>query len=810
MRLLLLAAAWVGGVWLGLEADFRPAAIYVLLAACLTLGLCLFLLRWRLFPVAVAALLLLGLWRADSIEFPAQPLTTADQQQVLVTRIIAADPGATSRQVRFELEVSAIDRGDGTEEASGRLLVYAAPPAELAARRPSPHFRYSDVMTIQGTLHRPQPIDGFKYPKYLAARGIGGILFASEVEAQGEAGNGWREGIYDIRRLSETLEAALPSPQSSLSQALLLGQRASLPQGLEDRFRDTGASHLLAISGLHVGVLMVVALGASALLLGRRRHMYLMVPLIVIWTYAVVAGGSPSALRAAAMGTVYMAALALGRPNSILPALGLAAIAMTAVSPGLLQRVGFQLSFAAVAGISLAHSYFSAYQPDRAANGWRWLLRPLLGLAIVSAAAAVATWPLVAFYFDSVGLMSIPVTLLAVPAMPLVLVGSMAAVLAGLIHPALGEFFGFIVWAPLTYLIGIVSVFPAWTWQPEWAGKWLAVGWYGGLGLLLLMGRPRLPAGFGTLVIHPVIQWSKSAAAFRPPPRRAGVIAMAAVALAIGASMLWLRVASTPDGLLHVQFFDVGQGDSALITTPSGRRVLVDGGPDWNSAIDSLADAGSSSGRTLDLVVLTHLDADHSRGLLHVLEHYRIGGVLEGKESRAASTYGQWQAELRRQEITPINVYQGYEIVLGGGVTLEVLNPRVAAGAAETVREADSNNDGVVVRLTYGSVSFLLTGDIETATEHRLVNGPDILASDVLKVAHHGSRTSSTEEFLAAVAPAVAVVPVGRDNPYGHPNRDVIGRLETRLGASGVFRTDRDGDVEFATDGTSLWVRTEL
>ena len=550
---------------------------------------------------------------------------------------------------------------------------------------------------------------------------------------------------------------------------------------------------------------MVVALGASALLLGRRRRLYLIVPLIVIWAYAVVAGGSPSALRAAAMGTVYLAALAVGRPNSVLPALGLAAIAMTAVSPGLLQRVGFQLSFAAVAGISLAHSYFSAYEPDRASNEWRWTLRPLLGLAVVSAAAAVATWPLVAFHFDSVGLMSVPVTLLAVPAMPLVLVGSMVAALAGLIHPALGEFFGLIAWAPLTYLIGVVSVFPAWTWQPEWAGKWLAVGWYGGLGILLLVGHPRKLAGLGTVLSH-LSQWTKSPAAFRPPPRQAGVIAVAAVALAIGASMLWLRVASTPDGLLHVQFFDVGQGDSALITTPSGRRVLVDGGPDWNSAIDSLADAGSSSGRTLDLVVLTHLDADHSRGLLNVLERYRIGGVLEGKESRAASMYAQWQAELRRQEITPTSIYQGYKIVLGGGVMLEVLNPRAAGGTAETALETASNNDGVVVRLTYGSVGFLLTADIESATELRLVNGPDILVSDVLKVAHHGSRTSSTEEFLAAVAPAVAVVSVGRDNTsFGHPSPAVIGRLETRLGASGVFRTDRDGDVEFVTDGTSLW-----
>ena len=203
--------------------------------------------------------------------------------------------------------------------------------------------------------------------------------------------------------------------------------------------------------------------------------------------------------------------------------------------------------------------------------------------------------------------------------------------------------------------------------------------------------------------------------------------------------------------------------------------------------------AGDSS---LDLVVLTHLDADHSRGLLEVLERFDIGAVLVGKDAPAAAMNAQREGELTRRHLSPVQVYNGYQIDLGSGVVLDVLNPR--ADAIDS-RVPASNNDSVVLRLAYRSISFLLTGDVESEAEPLLARHDSEVASTVLKVAHHGSNTSSTDAFLDRVSPSAAVVSVGQDNLFGHPNLQVMESLESRLGAPGVFWTDRDGNIEFVT-----------
>ena len=278
---------------------------------------------------------------------------------------------------------------------------------------------------------------------------------------------------------------------------------------------------------------------------------------------------------------------------------------------------------------------------------------------------------------------------------------------------------------------------------------------------------------------------------------------MAAIVLAAAASILWYQAAEGPDGRLRVDIFDVGQGDSILVTTPTGRRMLVDGGPDVDSATRALSRA--ADGRALDLVVLTHLDADHSRGLLKVLDRYEVGAVIVGAAAPDAVLGPQWQSQLARHEVFTVGVHDGYRVQLDAGVTLDVLNP---ATAEVRSRSAAANNDGVVLRLAYDSMSFLLAADIERETEGRLASRPDRLASTVIKVAHHGSSTSSTEAFLRGVAPKVAVISVGPDNSFGHPSPEVVHRLEDLVGPSGLFRTDRDGDVTLLTDGEALWVET--
>ena len=214
----------------------------------------------------------------------------------------------------------------------------------------------------------------------------------------------------------------------------------------------------------------------------------------------------------------------------------------------------------------------------------------------------------------------------------------------------------------------------------------------------------------------------------------------------------------------------------------------------------------SPTDRSLDMVVMTHIDGDHSRGLLEVLDRYDVATVVVGDNPMDDQSSQEWQARLDRKHIYPVEVSAGQVLEVEPGVTLEVLNPVAVPFVGSG---ADRNNDAVVLRFVYSSVSFLLASDIEAFTEDYLVRTSFVLESIVLKAAHHGSRSSTIPAFLGQVNPAVAVISAGSGNQFGHPHPEVANRLEEALGLEGIFRTDRQGTVELITDGTDLWVSTE-
>ena len=241
-----------------------------------------------------------------------------------------------------------------------------------------------------------------------------------------------------------------------------------------------------------------------------------------------------------------------------------------------------------------------------------------------------------------------------------------------------------------------------------------------------------------------------------------------------------------------------------LIQAPNGQNLLIDGGPDPNKLNLELSKKLPFWDRTIDLMICTQPQADHITGLVEVLQRYKVKQVIDSEIPYDSSIYREWLRLVEDKGIKHEIARAGQEIDLGSGIKMEVLNP--PEGLFEGTSH-DVDNNGIVLSLSWGKARFLFTADIREEAEFELIRQRVNLKSTVLKVAHHGSKTSTSPQFLAAVAPEAAVISVGADNPFGHPDPELVERLIDRLGEDNVYRTDEGGTIEFMTDGERLWVR---
>jgi len=275
--------------------------------------------------------------------------------------------------------------------------------------------------------------------------------------------------------------------------------------------------------------------------------------------------------------------------------------------------------------------------------------------------------------------------------------------------------------------------------------------------------------------------------------------------LLTAAILVSVTAATMPDNNLHISFLDVGQGDAILIHR-GRQQVLIDGGPSPQMITMELGKKMPFWDRTIELVISTHPSADHITGLVEVMDRYKVKQALYPDMDFESGIYRSWLRLLEEKDIECFTAQDGQRIDLGGGAIIEVLNPR---NPPLTDTCSDIDNNGVVLHIVMGEASFLLTADAMWEAEFELVAHRANLNSTVLKVAHHGSDTSTTAEFLAVVDPKLAVIPVGADNTYGHPSDEVMALLIQRIGSENIYRTDRNGTIEFITDGERLWVKTE-
>ena len=751
LPIVVLAVAFLAGV----AAELYEFAVFAVAAA---LALTIVLRFPSLAPrVALFCVFVLGIVDAHALGHPAFPRSDGHirRESALVVDERPASDGLVNTTVRF---------ADGTQGSA----TLPAPAEQIGAR-----------IVLRG---KRVPFDQPRNPGEPSAR-----------EIASERGISWRIararvmsreppdlrdiGLYCARLrawASARVHERFPEPEATILAGAMWGERGALAPDLREEFQETGTVHVRVTAGLHLGVVAALAI-VLLQFLGCGRIAASLGAIAIVWLYAAISGDHLPSVRAATMLSFALLARAAGREATSWNALAAAAIVVTAIGPTSLTSVSFALSFSCVAAIfAFAKPIAEALE----AIGAPHLVREALAVAF---ATQLGTWPLTASAFLVIAPYAPLANALVVPIVGVAMIGGFVTLALAPIPPlatiAANVETSFVDW--IIAVVRFVASFP-----------------------------------FAHVVATPPPPWTIAI--------YDGALVLAAIALHHGrplrsiaivacGSALCLWPPRIPNHDLRIVAIDVGQADALLIRTPTGHAYLVDAGGRLERG-PQLAGASSSeeigerivvpflirSGiHHLDAVILSHPHGDHVGGLAPVLRALGANGFADSGQSYPGHAYHDALDVARERRIPLWEPRGGDAWKTDDGVTFRFYGPTLPY---VTGSRSDINSNSLVFRLEYGRFRMLFTGDAGAETEQRLLARHDDLRADVLKVGHHGSAYGTTQAFLAAVAPSVAIISVGRDNLFGHPAPSTIDALRTH--GITIYRTDRDGAVTVTTDGT--------
>lgn len=594
---------------------------------------------------------------------------------------------------------------------------------------------------------------------YLKAKGYDCKIFPESLKKTGEYHTtpGTVAAAWN-HKVKQVLETILPSQESALAEAMITGDRDDIDAGIEELYTQAGVTHILCISGLHMSLLAFYISVILRRILRQSQRKTAAATWGICMIFLFLTGFSPSSVRAVVMISLVCLGQMIYHRHEWLNSIALAALVILLVNPLYLWSAGFQLSFLSVLGI-----YVGSYVVPKG-HTWYGKIGNMMGISFFASLFGI---PVAAYHFYHISTVSVLANLVVLPLSGILLGCTMLAALCGMICLPLGVFLAgpvYVIFQIYEKVCQLVTMIPH---------SYVAVGKPSVIGILCFYSlvclicfyRPQLRFRMGTAVCTILL-----------------------LGILLGNRLLWHRNT--------LAFLDVGQGDCTVLTTYDHRAIVIDGGGKYNKELGEntgttiLEPYLASKGVTqIDAVFVSHLDGDHSMGILELLEDLPVERVYV---SAAKEVDEQMQNQL--QEIVEKNQISLYTMKHGDSVGGTALGEVKCLFPVYEDQEVESENErSLVLRYTYGDTSALFTGDMEDKEEMLLVRNGMLEETDILKVSHHGSKTASTEAFLQALAPNTAVISCGANNLYGHPHEEVLERLSA-CGAE-IFRTDEMGSV---------------
>jgi competence protein ComEC len=691
---------------------------------------------------------------------------------LLVTGTVSELPDYRDDYTNLRVNVTGMDTGDRQLPANGLLL---------ARVTDNQVYHYGDIVRLRGKVKTLPENQDFSYRDSLAAQQINSYMPSAEVTTlPGNGGNPLLRAVYAFKEKSlENIYRLFPDPEASLLAGILLGVDTGLTDQLQQAFQDTGTAHIVAISAFNMSIIVGVFVLFFSRFLGQPRGAMLAVAGIVLYT--IIVGASAAVLRAALMGTVALFAVQVGGRRLALNTLFGMALLMCIWNPLYIWDVGFQLSFFAILGLILYADPFIGFSnriltklfPSAAGEK---LARLFAEFVLLTLAAQLTTIPIMAYQFQRISLVSFIANPFILPSQPAVMIlGGLAVLLSHIWFPV-GQLAAWIAWPFVEYMIQAVKLFdqlPHGTLMLGRLSLWFVIFFYAALFAVTLGGSK----------IKEMVASAKG---------RVSAVGLGCglLVLSIAVLLTWRAAAAIPDKRLHLTFLDVGSADTVLITTPSGKHVLINGGPSVSTLSDELGKRLSVFNRKLDFLIVGSTDEEEVAALPRVIERYPPDQVLWSGNRQASPSSGVLSEYLSLRNIPVTDAKPGQTLDLGDGATIKVLT---------------SGPRGAILLVEWDKFRALLPIGMSLDALDELRAGAEVGPVSLLLLADSGYAVSNPPEWINNLNPELVVLNVSAADKNGMPDTQVLDLVKDY----DLLRTDRNGWIDVATDGGQMWVNVE-